>query len=114
MGELQYIPNRIFYEYATKYKIPIHTRLGGNTTDDMSVRSYRKTKDGYSPRAKISKNLALFLRKNSDFNFKKKVNKYFLKAASSSSKQIGLDKLFTDNGHIKKQKVVTRVSTGRP
>ena len=106
IGEIQYIPNRIFYEYATKYKIPIQTRIGGNTTDDFTVRSYRKAKDRFSPRDKISKKLALFLRKNSDFNFKKKVNKYFLKASSPSSKQIGLDKMQTENGHIKKQKVI--------
>ncbi len=105
LGELQYIPYRIFFNTATKEKIPVFAKLGGNVAEDISVRIYRKTKDANSIKSKISKEMVNFLINKSNPNFKKKVNKYFEKI-NSSTRQIGLEKQLLNFGHLEKPKII--------
>ena len=72
LGELQYIPYRIFIIWRQKKKIPIYAKLGGNIAEDISVRIYKKTKDANSIKSKISNEMVNFLIKKSRPNFKKK------------------------------------------
>jgi len=105
LSELQYIPNRIFFNVATRKKIPIYAKIGGNITEDISVRIYRKTKDANSIKNKISKEMVNFLRNKSNPNFKKKVNKHF-ETINSSTRQIGLEKQLVNFGHVEKPKII--------
>ena len=102
---MQYIPYRIFYNLATKKKIPIYAKLGGNIAEDISVRIYKKTKDANSIKSKISNEMVNFLIKKSRPNFKKKVNNYF-KKINSSSRQIGVEKQLLNFNHLKKPKII--------
>tara|TARA_Y100000768_G_scaffold73165_1_gene51598 strand:+ start:1057 stop:2823 length:1767 start_codon:yes stop_codon:yes gene_type:complete len=106
LGEIQYIPNRLFYKFSTEKNIPIFAKIGGNIGEDISVRIYRKTKDANSIKGKFSKNIASFLINRSNREFKKKINNYFTKIKNSTTTQIEFENQYIENKHLKRPKIV--------
>ena len=106
LGEIQYIPNRLFYKFSTEKNIPIFAKIGGNIGEDISVRIYKKTKDANSIKGKFSKSIASFLIKRSNKKFKRKINNYFIKTKESPKEQIEFENQYIENKHLKKPKII--------
>ena len=92
MAEIQFIPNRIFFQKSLMNKIPVYSYYGGRKENYISICCFDNKKSFNKHRMKFSYKLFNFLIKNFKNDLIKLIDK-FLKAETKSY-QVGLVKKF--------------------
>jgi len=93
MSEIQFVPNRIYFQNALLKRIPIYSFYGARKNNSISICCFNNTKNINRHRMKFSTKLLRYLNKNHKINLKKKINKFI--KLETTGYQIGFgEKIF--------------------